>query len=550
MSFNLYRGGMHSPEPTSAQQHTPSQPTDSQQLQDWQQQLTELQQQQQQQQHGMNQNFGNVNGNAGYNMMNYGNNGQGNYNGWHNDFAQNHNYQPQWINQQLLQQQQWQHQQAGQQLTQQTDDVARRLFPAPTQTPHTTTQRQPRPLPNDYEPQAIASEAMTVAAGTAMPLGSDLNCTEHVINRMATFNIKHPQYLRFISDGDLERMFNRHRDDTADPIVFTMQARICARIIRDDVIAKHNATLQQPPTGNITTTSTTDPGIALLGDGFKRLSKALANRRKLDPHRATGNSDDSDEDIFDVMQAWEDSGVNLGPRPERIDGHLLGRLQEKVLRSHEKGRPHISAASTNLIKHWSPKATAYFNVNPAFAKDRLEGRKQAFEGPVQLLRHLMTWGLSHVAVKAFDFQPFLRFYLHIMEVMDANDIATAKTYLITRLHLLQEEIDVSTNSGTINPTTGPDFHKTPKRFINDILIKERKDVLQDILLQQRYTTKSKTQREHDSVDICFYHNPSKNKTCPKGATCDRKHLDTTNPRHLKDFDTALELYQQKRQRQG
>ena len=157
----------------------------------------------------------------------------------------------------------------------------------------------------------------------------------------------------------------------------------------------------------------------------------------------------------------------------------------------------------------------------------------------------MTWGLSHIAAKAFDLQPFLQFYLHVTEIFDANDMNIGKQYVITRLTLLQEAIDTFTNSGASMQINKADIHKAPKDFIHDIFAKDRRDIIQDLVAAtargKRRLEDTKPQR-----DICFFHNPSKGKTCPAGDKCERRHLDTTKPQTLATFNDALKEYHNKR----
>ena len=211
-------------------------------------------------------------------------------------------------------------------------------------------------------------------------------------------------------------------------------------------------------------------------------------------------------------------------------------------KAHTKGRPYLSAATGSLLKYWAPRPSAHFNIDPVKAKDRLTERKNNFESQVRMQRHLLTWGLSHVGAGALDLQPFMQYYLHILEIFDAYDTSIGKQYMYVRMNLLIEDVENFTSTGATMSGSDEEKKKAAKDFVNTMLKKERQDILQSILISAHHKGghPKRPAEDHQDQQVCFSHNPAEGKTCSNQKECKRQHLDTTRATELHKFKDAIE----------
>jgi hypothetical protein len=293
-------------------------------------------------------------------------------------------------------------------------------------------------------------------------------------------------------------------------------------------------------------------------DGLKALAKALKRKKASNPHLP--NSDSEADDLFDVRAAMQTAGFPDFDRPEHIPPAQLARMKEQADRHFTKARPFVSPATSNILKHFGPQASAIVHRDPTKAKARQESRARAFESPTQLYRHLMTWGLSHTAVDAMDLPSLIAFVLSIMEIDDNHGFQTAQQYSLSRLNQLKDTIDLQANpSGT-----GTSDITAAKSFTGQFLRKTDEHLLASLVTTRPSGTTGGPKRDQgdhpgagdttkpnggtprlskpDNQQICFDHRPHDSRPCAR-PNCARQHLDTSKPDQRTRFDAALKTFE-------
>ena len=131
-----------------------------------------------------------------------------------------------------------------------------------------------------------------------------------------------------------------------------------------------------------------------------------------------------------------------------------------------------------------------------------------------------------------------------MEVIDAYGTAIGQQYVLARMNVLKDTIDLMTSLPAPN---------TPSLKVTDhvdrLLLEEDTPLLQSILLNfKRYTKQDPftPEKKPEPVkptgvkknNICFLHHPAKKGTCHLGDRCNNLHLDTTAPTDLERWNRA------------
>ena len=170
-----------------------------------------------------------------------------------------------------------------------------------------------------------------------------------------------------------------------------------------------------------------------------------------------------DYDI-DITAELRRRGLPNFKRPEHVEIEFVSKMKRKADEAHRKGKPFISAATNNVLKHFGPRQSSRFSQDPEKAQQFLT-RSGGFQDTVHLLRHVVTWGLTHVAAGALDVPSLFWFMLDILEIADAHGFQYAKTYSLTRLNKLKEAVDTFEVPGSVDE----DARESSKRYLGDFL---------------------------------------------------------------------------------
>jgi hypothetical protein len=389
---------------------------------------------------------------------------------------------------------------------------------------------------------------MFQAVANAAPLDTPPHTLQAVTRRLAVFGISQPLLAAQLQDDDVENIFKRYREDDPQDVISTSLvaksiARLTIQSIKDGCERSTKVGAGSASTQSVQTSGLHASDVF---KGFAYAIKDLHRRRRPNPHRAGDGSGSEDDEFYDVSAHLKRAGLDVGRRPEHMRPHLMNRLQEQQGQADRKGRPYVSPATSELLRHWAPRPSPAFSLDPLRAADRLEQRAKQFEGPVHLLRHLLTWGLSHIAVGAFAHEDFWVFYMHVLEVMDARGFQTGRAYVFARLNQLVSltEDFVGSEDAAADKVRAKGELRTFLRSCDDHL-------LQHIQLesQPQRSNQAGGASQHGTKEgggearrkICFDHAPHLQKMC--GAEkCDNIHLDTLTADGLDRYSRAKLKY--------
>jgi hypothetical protein len=237
-------------------------------------------------------------------------------------------------------------------------------------------------------------------------------------------------------------------------------------------------------------------------------------------------------------------------RPETLEPSSLAKMKEHHQRMLDNGRPYVSYGTSNLLKIFAPRPSTYFDRDPARAAEKVEARSKAFEGAIHFLRHLTTWGMSHVAIGAFHLHNFWTFHMHITEVIDCYGFPIGQNYALARLNIIQQSVDLTLSAPRpAQPSGQPPSASTT---VGLLLIHEDYALLQHLLLNHRRDTRTSAsvkphgadspskgqQASRRATQVCFLHDAAGKKSCPDQKRRGRLHLDTSKPSEKERFDKA------------
>ena len=96
------------------------------------------------------------------------------------------------------------------------------------------------------------------------------------------------------------------------------------------------------------------------------------------------------------LKKLNEAGMVNWKVPELTGTKRIGALARHAAKAHQKRRPFLSASSDNIAECWHPRPSEHWGVDPNAQSSAIHKRKK-LSSAMQLIRHRLTWGFSHIA---------------------------------------------------------------------------------------------------------------------------------------------------------